>query len=188
MGQRLVVSLTDEDQNTIAVVYYHWSAYFASTIEECANLGKAIVESEKDGKDVLTSILDMLEKNGGGIGVNDRNLEEAAKRFPGREFRSDISRNNGLIYLGNEEIQETLDMAEGTAEINIPSKMVYNGVLHSDFFDFQFYDGGCKVNGQSIDVDPEEMTIDECIRLDDFIRRIYLDDFITRNNRTKKGE
>ena len=185
MGQRLVVSLM-EGNNILAVIYYHWSAYFASTIGECAQISKEILKAEKNGKDILTAVLDMLERTGGGIGVNQENLEEAAKRFPGREFRKDISRNDGLMYLGKDEIQKTLDMAEGTAEIDISAKFVYNDVWYSDYFEFERVDGGCMLNGEFIDINPYEMTMEECIRLYERIDQIYSK--ILSNNRTKKGE
>lgn len=177
MGQRLVVELL-ENEETKAVVYYHWSAYFGSAIQELRDLCKDILQAQNDKKDVLAGVLDGLEKRGGGIGVNDVNLAEAHKRFPDRTFPKDVSRNCGLMYLGESEIRDTLAMAEGNARIYLDTRDVYCDVTISDYLPLEFKtdDNGTvytNYNGESINIDSTEMSMKECIRLGEFVDKIY---------------
>lgn len=186
MGQRLVIELIDGNENTIAAVYYHWSAYFGSTIAELATLSKDILKAKKDKKDILPAVLDGLERRGGGLGVNPRNYAEAQKRFPGRTFKQDISRNDGLLYLGEEEIKETIDMAEGLAAIYIDLEEVTNDVTYltySEYLDVDYGEGYTVIDGKRIDISADEMTMEECIRLNDFFEEIFQEKMKKYNQR-----
>ena len=183
MGQRLVVELIDGNGDTIAAVYYHWSAYFGSTIAELATLSKDILRAKKDKKDILLAVLDGLERRGGGLGVNPRNYAEAQKRFPGRTFKQDISRNDGLLYLGEEEIKETINMAEGLAAIYIDLEEVTNDVTYSEYLDVDYGEGYTVVDGKKIDISADEMTMEECVRLNDFFEEIFQEKMKNYNRR-----
>jgi hypothetical protein len=60
MGQRLVIDLLENGER-VASLYYHWSAYFVSTLDELAHLSRTILEAEKTGKDKILAIIEMLE-------------------------------------------------------------------------------------------------------------------------------
>ena len=171
MGQRLVVELVQNNE-TIAVVYYHWSAYFDSTIYELRDLCKDILKAQDEDGDILLGILDGLEARGGGIGFSPRNYEEAKKRFPEREIKTDISRNSGLLYLGKEEIQRTLYMAEGLAKIYIDEHEVVNDVFYCEYLPWKLREYYVGLGNDGITIDPSEMTIDECITLAKFMETV----------------
>ena len=184
MGQRLVVSLI-ENEETIAVVYYHWSAYFQSTIYELRDLCKDILKAKGEGKDILPAVLDGLEAKGGGIGFSPDNLLEAAKRFPARANREDVSRNNGLMFLGEKEIKDTLAMAEGTAKIYLDTGEVSNDVDHCDYIPWELGDGFVELHSVRIHVDPFDMNMGQCIELAEYLEtmtKVYLESLKRKEN------
>lgn len=140
MGQRLTVDIL-ENGKRIAIVYYHWSAYFDSTIYELEYLKNDVVTAKNNGKsDVLLAIIDGLEKRGGGLGIDPRTRNEAEMRWPDRTFTIDINRNCGLIFINEQDIKETYKMNEGTASIDIATEEVITKVklecgLHYDMKD-----------------------------------------------------
>ena len=140
MGQRLTVDIL-EDGERIGLIYYHWSAYFDSTIWELKRLKDYIVKAKKEEKDILLSIIDGIESSGGGVGVTPENREAAKKMYPDREFKEDINRNYGLIYLDEKEIDRVYEMTEGIASIDIDAEEVINEVnLEFDtYFDFNSF-------------------------------------------------
>lgn len=151
MGQRLVVDLLKDDE-VVAAIYYHWSAYFGSTIKELTKLSKAILEAEKTSKDKLLTVVEMLEeeeefpnyfnntieKRRGGISGYQGELEAAQKLYPDHEFKTEnVDRNRGLIAFTEEGIKSFHDWEEGHAEIDLDTHEITNGVdLDPDPFEF----------------------------------------------------
>ena len=127
MGQRLTVDILKNGER-IAIVYYHWSAYFDSTIYELELLKNDIVAAKNSGNDVLLTIIYGLEKRGGGLGIDPRTRKETKKRWPDRTFSIDINRNCGLIFIDEQDIKETYDMNEGTAWIDVATEKVVTEV------------------------------------------------------------
>ena len=139
MGQRLTVDILDNEER-IAIIYYHWSAYFDSTIYELESLKNDIVAAKASGNDILLTIIYGLEKRGGGLGLDSRSRDMAKKKWPDRTFKIDINRNDGLIFIDEQDIKETYDMNEGTASIDIVTEEVITDVdlecgLHYDMKD-----------------------------------------------------
>lgn len=127
MGQRLTIEIKD-DNKTIAVIYYHWSAYFSSTIYELKAVKDDIVRAKENGQDILLSIIDGLEQRGGGLGIDPDTRALAKEKYPNREFTMDINRNDGLIFLAEKDIEDTLDWSEGWASIDIETEEVLDDV------------------------------------------------------------
>lgn len=127
MGQRLTVDIL-EDGERIALIYYHWSSYFDSTIVELKHLKDYIVEAKKEGKDILLGIIEGLESNGGGLGIEPDNRKVAKQMYPDRNFTYDVNRNDGLLYLDADEFERIYTMNEGTASIDIDNEKVINNV------------------------------------------------------------
>lgn len=139
MGQRLTVDILENGER-IAIIYYHWSAYFDSTIYELETLKNDIVTAKASGNDVLLAIIDGLEKRGGGLGLDPRSRDMAKKKWPDRTFKIDINRNDGLIFIDEQDMDETYAMTEGTASIDIVTEEVITEVdlecgLHYDVKD-----------------------------------------------------
>lgn len=132
MGQRLVVELYNNEKK-VASIYYHWSAYFKSTICELANLSCDILQAEEEHKDPLLGIIEGLEERGGGLrGGCDPNykdeLDAALALFPNHKFSENVSRNNGLISFTEEGMKSFRDWLEGYASIELDSHKIFNGV------------------------------------------------------------
>lgn len=139
MGQRLTVDILDNGER-IAIVYYHWSAYFDSTIYELELLKNDIVAAKKEGKDVLLAIIDGLEKRGGGLDLSFRSRKAAKNKWPDRIFKLNIDRNDGIISIEEQDIKEVYAATEGTASIDIDTEEVITKVdleagLHYDMAD-----------------------------------------------------
>ena len=127
MGQRLTMEILD-NHKTIAMIYYHWSAYFVDTIYELKKVKDDIIRAKENGQDILLSIIDGLEQRGGGLGIDPDTRALAKEKYPDREFTMDVDRNNGLIFLAEKDIKDTLNWSEGWASIDIDSEEVLDDV------------------------------------------------------------
>lgn len=140
MGQRLVVSVRHLGED-IARIYYHWSAFSVSALEEA----RKVVETIYDDDDMSVRALQlrlirMVEESGGGIdgGKNGTELARIVPMFPEEEFKeSGASRNNGLIALSKSGMEHLLYWAEGTVTIDLDEGMIENDVYYD--YDLESY-------------------------------------------------
>ena len=201
MGQRLVVDLV-ENGVVIAAVYYHWSAYFASTIDELANLSNAILKAEKENKNKLLSVIEMLEqeeeyrhldgtieKRSGGICGTPEDMKAAETLFPDYKFKAEnVDRNCGIISLTKEGIDNCHDWEEGHAEINLDTHEIINDVdIDPDPFELEaeyteedgeryidyYISGKVTINGRTCPIDAFDCTCETIIQLKDFMDKEY---------------
>ena len=134
MGQRLVVELYN-DKKRVASIYYHWSAYFESTIYELTELSNDILQAEKEHKDPLLGIVEGLEERGGGLrggctpNYKDE-LDAALALFPDHKFSENVSRDRGLISFTEEGMESFRDWLEGHAMIELDTHKILNGVSY----------------------------------------------------------
>lgn len=151
MGQRLNVELTYNGE-TIANAYYHWSAYTMSS----AMLSAEIISSldKIKGKAPLDLAVRALELTG--AGVNEKEYErirlDNTGKFSGIRFQNASNRNDGLISVTEEGIEETRRWEEGRVTINLDSETVnfsvywdyaeeeYEDNFDGDFMDLPEYD------------------------------------------------
>ena len=191
MGQRLVVDLIQNDK-VVAAIYYHWSAYFASTIYELAKLSKAILKAEEENKDKLFAIIQMLEedqvyqfmnedkiRHGGVCGSNEE-MEAAMKLFPNYiPKRENLNRNCGIISFTEEGIKDFHDWEEGHAEINLDTHEISNDVdLDPQPYTVDIY-GNVSINGKTSPVNAWDCDCESIIELFDFL---------DKNPKLKDGE
>lgn len=139
MGQRLTVDIL-ENGKRVALIYYHWSAYFDSTIYELEALKNDVVAAKSSDNDILLAIIDGLEKRGGGLSIETRTRAVAKEKWPDRTFKTDINRNDGLLDLDEQDMNDTFQYTEGTASIDIVTEEVITEVdlecgLHYDVKD-----------------------------------------------------
>ena len=166
MGQRLVVTITGgENHEPKMKIYYHWSAYTASTFDVLNDLWNAIKPLKRAGKsteEILLGIIRHLEGNvdeihkkmlsqlfpdlpkrscHGGVGwfnkedklgIDDnRPNEELAyiqSLYPGETFSTDVDRNEGLVYMSKDGMEDADAWAEGTASIDLETETFSNDV------------------------------------------------------------
>lgn len=138
MGQRLVITVQSGSEN-IARIYYHWSAYTRSALEEA----RAIVEylDDIDPKTIpqtQLALIRLCEKNGGGIdgGLDSREGAYIQERWPKEQFRkAKPDRSYGLIAITEAGMDELMGWAEGELFIDVEDRMIYNEVFCSSSFE-----------------------------------------------------
>ena len=201
MGQRLVIDLIQNDE-IVAAVYYHWSAYFGSTVGELAKLSRAILDKEKYGANRLLAVLKVLQEptrnlrdgiSRGGVSGGYENEKEMAmvkKLFPNYKLETDfVDRNEGLIAFTKEGIDDFHRWEEGHAEINLDTLEISNSV-DLDSFPFEFVDavyekdddeeyfsyaesGIIRINGHTSTIDAFDCTCEEIIKLEEWMEKEY---------------
>ena len=202
MGQRLVVDIIQKDK-VVAAIYYHWSAYFCSTIYELAKLSEAILKAQKEGKDKLLAVIECLEEeeeyteyNGnkrmrcGGVRGRPEEYEAAKRLYPNHIFKTEeVDRNCGLISFTEEGIDSFHSWSEGDASINLDTLEIENSVtLDPDPFEFKdaeavnededgcdycYYSGKIKINGRTSPVDAFDCNCESILELFDFMDKKY---------------
>lgn len=128
MGQRLVITANYKNQE-IAKIYFHWSAYTITALQEAYDLISAInITDYTTIEDLQLQLIRYCENNGGCIdgGLNSAEMQYVKFIFPKEEFKGNGNRNQGLIAIsdiGRDEIQEN---SEGDLIINFDSQEVSN--------------------------------------------------------------
>ena len=127
MGQRLVINGI-KNHVPIFNIYYHWSAYTETALHETDQLLKYLLRPENCG-DLVLSAIKYCENNGGGI-TGDKDLEEAKRLYPDHNFKTDgISRNDGLIAITADSMNNNLSWAEETIDIDFDNDLINNNVF-----------------------------------------------------------
>ena len=127
MGQRLVITGI-KNHTPIFNIYYHWSAYTETALHETDRLLKYLLHPENCG-DLVLSAIEYCENNGGGI-TGDKDFEEAQRLYPAHNFKTDdISRNDGLIAITADGMNNNLSWAEETIDIDFDNDLINNNVF-----------------------------------------------------------
>lgn len=114
MGQRLNIEIKKKGKR-LANCYYHWSGYTTTSLE----LTQEILSNISDYKDVeddkKQAIL-LLETTGAGLMESEYNtLPETEKKY----HRVGTNRNNGLIAITDEEMNNTEKWEEARVTVNL---------------------------------------------------------------------
>lgn len=137
MGQRLVI-VGKKDHIPIFNIYFHWSAYTSSSLDEADHLLKYLLQPEKCS-DLVLSAIEYCEARGGGLS-NDVDIEEVERIYPAHKIKTaGISRNNGLIAITADGMNQNLSWAEGVLEIDFDNDIINNNV-------FFYYDSVEQIN------------------------------------------
>ena len=127
MGQRLVITGI-KNHTPIFNIYYHWSAYTETALHETDLLLKYLLRPENCG-DLVLSAIEYCENNGGGI-TGNKDFEEAKRLYPDHNFKTDdISRNNGLIAITADGMNNNVSWAEETIDIDFDNDLINNNVF-----------------------------------------------------------
>lgn len=119
MGQRLNLEIRKKGR-TLANAYYHWSAYTGSAFELVSTACLYI----QDHADMPAKLLAIraLEATGAGIDKDcqsDYTYMTKHKLFHDKEFKDCVDRNEGILSVSPESIQDTRDWAEENAYIDM---------------------------------------------------------------------
>ena len=161
MGQRLVIQ-NQINGESVNVIYYHWSAYTESSIEELKDFANRLSVNYKNRSDSFFAMLtnagqELIEKldNGlltdnekidlfnlmtyfsvSGTGASDKDSLKYLSQFTSDVNRQNVSRNEGLLAITEEDQEDTLGWSEGTLIVD----WIFTDQSYPDFeqtvFDF----------------------------------------------------
>lgn len=184
MGQRLNIEIV-ENGKCLANAYYHWSAYTDSSYE----LAKAIIKdipSIKEENPVLKAIK-LLEVTGARL--MDCELEYADKIGLGKDFETALSRNDGLISISSENIDETRKWQEYALYIYLDENRMNFQVINAERLwtwekeQEEYYDNPKKREDLEIlDIDFNDIKFDKIDEFGKFLKEHKEDSFLTRIN------
>ena len=143
MGQRLVIQ-NQINGESVNVIYYHWSAYTESSIEELKEFTNRLSVNYKNRSDSFFAMLtdagrELIEKldNGSltdnekidlfnlmtyfsvsGTGASDKDSLKYLSQFTLDINRQNVSRNEGLLAIAEDDQDETLSWSEGTLVVD----------------------------------------------------------------------
>jgi hypothetical protein len=132
MGQRLVITVRN-NQKDICNIYYHWSAYTRSALDETKRIIDCICDKDDvSEKDLLLRLIHFCENMGGGIpgGKDSDEWKYIHDLYPNETFKAEgISRNYGLIALSEDEMKNSQQWSEGDVIIDLDEDIVNFGIF-----------------------------------------------------------
>lgn len=136
MGQRLVITIHAFDED-IATIYYHWSAYTTTAIQEARDIIDKVDWFNTSNKDELVLLITRyLESCGGGVDIHDRKVFE--EKYPGEEFSNDVDGSYGLIAISEDSMAQQQNLSQGDLTIDFDTEKVYNEVMFTYESDEEF--------------------------------------------------
>ena len=134
MGQRLVVEIRKTDKETggfrsLAVAYYHWSAYTEDSIDLTLFLIDKYNELREKYTDDLELAVRMLEASGAGLYPEEKFFIEQANMQLNFDIQDCENRNKGLLSVTERGINGLRHWEEGRVVIDIGTQEI----------DFQVY-------------------------------------------------
>ena len=141
MGQRLVITV-QKNNEIIAGIYYHWSAYSLSALEETRRVLDCLLDEENPIKDLRLRLIRFVETNGGVIdgGFTSDEFKRIREIYPHENFKTNGSRNDGLIALTKEGIADLESWSEGDILIDLDAQIIFNSVFYTATLDDYNYD------------------------------------------------
>ena len=117
MGQRLNIQFED-NTGILANAYYHWSGYTSSALALTNHiLSNDLIDDISISNKVKA--VKLLETTGAGLTENEFNDE-----FTKELYKQSVDRNDGLIAISEQGIQETLQWEEARVTINLDTKQL----------------------------------------------------------------
>ena len=115
MGQRLVIELYNGKEK-LANAYYHWSAYSLPSIA----LTEVVINKLEELGDTMPPKLKVIKAlEATGAGMVKEELEEAKNIFPNADFKPCEDRNEGLLGITEDYMNDIFDWNEGFIKIDI---------------------------------------------------------------------
>lgn len=156
MGQRLVVTVRSMGED-LCKMYFHWSAYTVSALMEVRDMMAEFPMETKNKDEAILYFIRYCEKNGGGISAasGDKEWDYVSSKYPNEVFKKDnISRNQGLIGISEEEMESIQNWSEGDIIVDLDEMTVHNEI-------FWCYDNIDEYNQELIDRGDEPVTLDD---------------------------
>lgn len=118
MGQRLNIQF-ENNTGVLANAYYHWSGYTSSAML----LTNKIISSDLINDTSISNkvkAVKLLELTGAGLTRDEFNDD-----FPSHLYKESKSRNEGLIAISKEGIEETQNWEEARVTINLDTQQIH---------------------------------------------------------------
>ena len=135
MGQRLVIAI-EKNEKDLAKIYYHWSGYSESALYEAKEVLEYLGNDyeNKTDREIQLSLIRFVESRGGCIdgGIESKEGLAIQEIFPNEDFSVTGSRNQGLIAITEDGMNDIQSWSEGDLIIDLTEKEIQNEVL--DFF------------------------------------------------------
>ena len=186
MGQRLVITVRKE-QEDIAKIYFHWSGYSASALEETRSLLEDIDTNEEDIKKLQLNIIRACESMGGGIdgGAGSEEFSYVCNMFPNVNFKVDPDRSCGLVALSKNEMEEMQRYSEGNIVIDLDYNRIYNSVFY-EYYSIEEYEVETDQNANEVccyesDIDIADFRIEYIDEVIDFVSFVIRSGGIAKN-------
>lgn len=184
MGQRLVVTVNVKGED-IAKLYYHWSAYSISALAQTRDILNCLLDNDNEIEDLRLRLIRFVESEGGCIrgGGDSREFAAIQAMYPNEVFKTEGSRNDGLIALTEEGMDDLEGWSEGSVTIYLDDGIVWNSVFDMETID-EFNEWRGEDNSieyfPELDIDLEEIPFD---KLDEVIDALdNLNVFAFRHN------
>lgn len=128
MGQRLNIEIK-KDSKVLANAYYHWSAYTSSALQMLGGILSGIDEVESSS-DIELAVR-LLELTGAGVTGRERDLiqKSSLNNVINFAIQPAVDRNEGLLAVTEEGIQETREWEEGRVTVDIGTRTFSFNVL-----------------------------------------------------------
>lgn len=151
MGQRLVITVKNNEKD-LAKIYYHWSAYTMSALLEAKDVINCIYNhNDETEKELQLRLIRFLEARGGGIDGTLLERSRIQEMFPSETFKTEgVNRNQGLIALSQEGMDDIQSWSEGDLDIIIDEDVIINSVFWGGY-DFDEYKELAMENDEDFD-------------------------------------
>ena len=128
MGQRLIITVKKNDAD-LCKIYYHWSAYTESAVEQA----KELIEYLNENKNIDTRLacLRFVYSQGGQVRENDDDFAYTRELFPDEPLNHDGHRNHGLISFTDFGMDALQGWGEGDLIIDLDSREIINDVVYT---------------------------------------------------------
>ena len=186
MGERLNIEIIKNGE-TLANCYYHWAGYSNSSVE----LAKTIIQNidkVKCDNDVLTAIR-LLESTGAGL--TDREIEYAktVDELKDIKFEETAGRNEGLIGISPNEIDNTRTWQEHSLYIYLDeNRMSFKVYFTNDRWEWESNnkEEGIEIKFDDLevtDINFDDIKFDKIDSFEEFVSKHLENNFITKFDR-----
>lgn len=196
MGQRLNIEIV-KNGKVLANSYYHWAGYSNCAVDlaiQIINNFEYIkenkVEKYIENRDLLFAIR-LLEETGAGVNNIDKTRELLKDETNNLKLKKCEGRNEGIIGITEEDIEETRNLEEGRVSIDIEKKIVNFDVIReytNEEFKEDYDEKEIKeMNIKEIDRNFKNIPFEDIFELKAFIDRAnYNGEYFFYNNKDDK--
>lgn len=183
MGQRLNIEIWNNGK-VLANAYYHWSAYSKSAAELAREIIYYIPDAKADN-DILKAIK-LLEKTGARMTEAEVERAKEIEELTDVLFDTNADRNDGLISVTEEGIDETRNWQEGALYIYLDEERIKFDVIYkSKRWEWEKEQKECNDNPkvyrdlEKVNVSFDDIKFKDIDRFNDFVSDHEIEPFVS---------